>query len=215
MKFTKETINSFLNKIDGDLKNIVPIANDMLNKLKSYHHLWLYGGYRNYDDLSFITIGLHILCDIYKRERINIESNIHEYRNVEMNIRDIISVLSDIVDTITASDRFNKYYEFYKTHKKMSDLLIEKCNILINPTIIDINSVASTLDMEIDELLDSLTDFKKLNIVNIEPVNEYGITVFKLGSNFYKYAYYIDYKKDDLLETPNSISIQDEEGNDD
>jgi hypothetical protein len=215
MKFTKETVDNFLNEIDGNLKNIIPISYTMFNKLESYHYLWLYGGYRNYDDLSFIVDFVEKIGSIYADERMNPESDIYIYGSLENDIQTIMGIACEIIDTIEASDRFNNYYEFYKTHKKISDLLIENCSIFSHLIDTDINFVASKFHMKTNELLELLEDFKQLRIVNIQPYGGKGRIYFKLGTNFYTYAYYIGYRNDELLETPNSISIQDEEGNDD
>lgn len=215
MKFTKETVDGFLNEINGNLKNIIPIAYTMINKLESYHYLWLHGGYRNYDDLPFIVDFAEKIGSMYEAECMNPKSNIYIYGSLENDILAIMSIACEIADTIIDTVKFDSYYEFYKTHKKVSDLLIENCDTFKHLIGTDINSVASVFHMETDELLELLIDFKELCIVNIQPPDKKGIIYFKLGTNFYKYAYYIGYRNDELLETPNSISIQDEEGNDD
>jgi len=215
MKFTKETVDSFLNEINGNLKNMIPIANTMYDKLESYHYLWLHGGYRNYDDLPFIVDFAEKIGSMYEAECMNPKSNIYIYGSLENDILAIMSIACEIADTIIDSVKFDSYYEFYKTHKKISDLLIENCNIFSHLIDTDINFVASKFHMETDELLELLADFKELCIVNIQPHGKKSKIYFKLGTNFYKYAYYIGYRNGELLETPNSISIQDEEGNDD
>jgi len=134
------------------------------------------------------------------------------------SIQYAIKMCRDIAELLVNNSNVYTYHGFYNKNKRISDILFEKVELIDRKTITEAQSI---LDIDDRDMRDFINRFQSRAFIYIERIDE-GKHIIVLLDSFYSYMYLIEnMDKKEInnssfsLETANSISVENEDENDD
>ena len=191
-----------------DKDNHLPEIKLLIKKLRGFKYV-----------TPYLDVGVNMLYRITILEGYLLRSIIFTDRiDLYNSIKDAIDLCRGISTLLVNNSNVYTYHSFYNKNKRISDILFEKVELIDRKTITEVQSILAIDDKDMRNFINR---FQSRGFIYIERIDEAKHIIVLLNS-FYSYMYLIEnMDKKEInngsvsLETPNSISIQDEEGNDD